>query len=398
MKSKRIVKFINQLYNGNGTFNFSPRNRVTNIYSTCFAIMALDLINKLADYPLEEKKKMINYLHKSQDPESGLFIDKNCIPSENSSHNLEYINLQITDFAQMALVTLGSKPRYKYLFLKKYKNKKYLEEWLEKLNWKNPWLVSNLIMFLLNSFIYEQEIFKVNNRAYINFIINWLTSNQDQKKGYWNLGKKATIHNQMAGAYHFLFFYTYLNKKPKLIPKIIDSTLSIQDYDGLFNYAGGGGSCDDLDAIDILCRSTFYTDYKREQIVKSLRRAYISIIKNQNKDGGFCWAKRNTLSFKKILFMFNFKTLINNGIKEFLINFAFKLKNQVYIIFLKRLTWKYSGLNSMEVELNESDIWSTWFRLLSLALIETTFPEISEDKKTFDWKMRTKCGLGFYKR
>lgn len=394
-KTKSLIR---SLYNKNGSFSFSPLNKISNLYSTCFGVLALDLINELKNYSLYEKEKMISYLSQFQDSKSGLFIDENCEPNKKSVHDLGYIQLQITDFSQMALMILGAKPKYNYNFLTQYKDKKYLEKWLYNLNWKNPWLVSNKIMFILNSLIYEQEFFNTDNKRYIDFIISWLNKTQDKKNGYWNFGKKSTSHNQMAGAYHFLFFYTYLNKKPNYVKEIINSTLAIQDYDGLFNYAGGGGSCDDLDAIDLLCRATFYTDYRKKDIEKALKKAYNSLLKNQNIDGGFCWAKRNSFLTKKILLSLNFKLFFRCGFKDFKANFISKIKNQITILFFtNKLIWKYSNLENMKIKLNESDIWSTWFRLLAIAIIEETFPKLCGAKKSFKWKMKSKCGLGFYK-
>lgn len=269
----------------------------------------------------------------------------------------------------MALLALNSKPKYKYTFLVKYKNLGYLNSWLVSLNWRNPWFVSNLIMFLLSFLIYEKEYAESHNDKYISFIMDYLDENQDDKSGYWNLGKKSIYHSQMAGAYHFLIFYTYLDRKPKYVEKIIDNTLRIQDYDGLFNYSGGGGSCGALDAIDILCRSTFYTDYKKDEIKLALRKSYSVLKNNWNEDEGFCWAKRDFFSKRKLLYSINIK-FATLSFGDFVANMKAKIINQVMVLFFKdKLVWKYSSLDAMKVKLSEIDIWPTWFRLLALATI-----------------------------
>jgi len=390
---KKTKNFILNSYNGDGSFSYSPANKISNLYSTCFGVMCLDLIGELDKF--KDKEKITKYIQNYQDKKIGYFIDKTAIHKDKTAHNQEYINLQLTDFSQMALSALNKKPLYKYIFLEKYKNKDYLKGWLYKLDWDNPWLVSNLIMFILNCLIYENE---KENKEYINFLINWLIKNQNPQNGYWNLGKKSTLHNQMAGAYHFLIFYTYLSKKPNYIERIIDSTLIIQNYDGLFNYAGGGGACDDLDAIDLLCRAKFYTDYRKEDIKKALKKAYFALLKNQNNDGGFCWAKRKSFDLLKILNIINAKNF-KLPIRDFIKNIKAKIENQFQVIFLRhRLVWYYSGIKKMKISLDKSDIWSTWFRLLSIATIEKTFPEITRNKKSFNWNMRKKSGLGFYKK
>lgn len=392
---KKVKKFINNLYQQNGSFSFAPKNKIANLYSTCFAVMSLELTDQLKIYSKHELHKITSYIKKHQNKKTGLFVDKTCI--NISKHNRGYLLLQQTDFAQLALTTLGTYPKYKYIFLKDYKNKNYLKKWLINLNWENPWFVSNKIMFILNSFIYEEIFWKINNKKFINFIISWLDKRQDPKTGFWNLGYKSTLHNQMAGAYHFLFYYTYLNKKPNYLKKIIDSVLAIQNQDGLFNYSGGGASCDDLDAIDLLCRTTFYTNYKITKIKYSLAKAYSALCKNQNQDGGFCWAKRNKIDLINLLYLIDLNLLYKTSLNDFITNIKSKLINQLKIISNDKLQWKYSDVASMEIELNESDIWSTWFRLLAISMIENTFPEICNDK-SFEWNMRKKCGLGFYKK
>jgi len=393
MKIEIIKKFILQLYNGDSSFIFSTNNRINNLYSTCFGVMCLDLIRELNKF--KDKNKIAIFIQKYQDKKTGYFIDKTATPEENKLHNMHYINLQLTDFAQIALSALNKKPLYKYRFLKKYKDKNYLKNWLNGLNWENPWLVSNLIMFILNCLIYEDE---KKNKGYIDFIINWLSKNQNPKTGYWNLNKKVSYHNQMAEVYHFLFFYTYLGKKPSYLKKIIDSTLSLQNHDGLFSYYGGGGSCEDLDAIDLLCRATFYIDYRKNDVKQALKKTYQALMKNQNKDGGFCWAKTDKVDFRDFLFLINLKLLYKASLSDFIKNSYLKAKKILDKIIKKNDYWKFSGLEIMKIKKTDSDLFSTWFRLTSISLIETTFPDIVNFKKSYNWNLRKNCGLGFYKK
>jgi|LGVC01.1.fsa_nt_gb prenyltransferase beta subunit len=397
MNKHKTIEFINNLYSKeDGSFSFSYENKIANLYSTCFAVLVLDLINELNNYATCDKEKIINYINSFQDKKTGLFIDDK-IATEFTSHNDEYVHHQLTDFSIITLRSLGSKYKYQLNFLKDYKDKLYLKKWLDDLHWENPWLVSNNIMFILDCLIYEKKFFNFDNEEYINFIMQWLDNNQDAKTGYWNLGHSVSYHDQMAGAYHFLFFYTYLKKKPNHIEQIIDSTLKIQDFDGLFNYMGGGGSCDDLDAIDLLCRSTFYTNYRKKDIKKALQKSYITLWKNQNNDGGFCWAKRDKISLFKIILSINPRLLFFVSTLDFFSNFKSKIFNQVLVLFFKsRLTWKFSGLDKMNIRYLDSDIFSTWFRLLSIAFIEKTFPDICDHNFTFDWNMKQDIGLGYY--
>jgi hypothetical protein len=69
--------------------------------------------------------------------------------------------------------------------------------------------------------------------------------------------------------------------------KIIDSSLSLQKDDGMFDPEGGGGCCQDMDVIDPLVTLGLATGYRKTDIEDSLQRALLPILGKQNKDGGF---------------------------------------------------------------------------------------------------------------
>lgn len=390
---KDVKNFLLSLYNDDGSFSFSSANRIGNLYSTCFGVMCLDLIGELKLF--KDREKLVFFIQKYQDEKTGYFKDPTAISEEGTIHDNNYILLQLTDFAQLALSALGTAPKYKYKFLEKYKNNDFLKKWFYGLNWKNPWLVSNEIMFILNYFIYEDE---KENRKYINYIISLLNKNQSPMNGFWNLGKRVDYHNQMAGAYHFIIFYMYLDIKPNYIEKIIESTLAIQNYDGLFSYATGGGSCDDLDAINLLCWSTVYTNHKNGDIIRVLERSYRALLNNQNEDGGFCWAKRERNIIKLFLGILNFRLIFNGLFLDLIDNGISKIKMILLVIFKKDFHWKYSGLDAMKIKNEDSDLFSTWFRMTSVAFIEKTFSKICNNEASFNWNLRKDSGLGFYKR
>jgi len=43
---KNIKKFIQRLYNNDGSFSYFPKTMISNLYSTCFGVIYLDLIDK----------------------------------------------------------------------------------------------------------------------------------------------------------------------------------------------------------------------------------------------------------------------------------------------------------------------------------------------------------------
>ena len=125
----------------------------------------------------------------------------------------------------------------------------------------------------------------------MNIIFSYLDSTQDPETGYWGTNQGASLFNGMAGAFHFYFFYVYCNRHIQYVEKIIDSTLALQHHDGLFSPAGGGGHCEDLDAIDILVKFSQLSSYRESEVDISLNKAIYALLENKNSDSGFCYAK-----------------------------------------------------------------------------------------------------------
>jgi hypothetical protein len=166
----------------------------------------------------------------------------------------------------------------------------------------------------------------------------------------------------MAGAFHIYLIYYYLKRPIQYKERIIDSVLSLQWRDGLF-VEKGGGSCEDLDAIDILAKFTTLTNYRREDIKQALLKSLETLVNGQNKDGGYGW-----------------KINPNRGFLKRIINF-----NQVSY---------YSDWRLMPFKTYRSDMWSSWFRPLAIALIVSTYPE--EFGSDFEFKFRRLPGLGWH--
>lgn len=384
--SKQALIFINSLKNDNGSYSFSKKSSCASCLSTSFALLALEVLqqkNLITD-------DSVSYILKHQNND-GLFYDSIIEKNNKNQHDYKYISHQITYHAIMVCDMLNIELPHNLVFLKEYKDKAYLKSWLENLNWKNPWLVSNNIMFILYFFIYEQENYELENEIYIQTIIEWLIKNQSNNTGYWDCNNKSSLHNQMAGAFHFLFFFDYLGINIQHKEEIINSTLLIQEYDGLYSYASGGGSCDDLDGIDILCR-LFNSGVEKNKIRKSLLKSYNSLTKNQNYDGGFCWAKRRNFNWKNIIHIIPLRLILKRKNIDAKNSFFMKNKNIIYsLLFKQKLTWCYSGIKDYKIYIDDSDIFSTWFRVLSLTLIEKTL----DNKNNI---IREKCGIGFFKK
>lgn len=369
--------------NAVGPFRLAEHQSDCTLLNSCFAVLGLETLNGLINISSDQQRKWMEYI-KSYQVEGGLFIDPLLDRSdlESASHDYQYISWQMNFFSLAAIDALGGKPTHPLSFLDDFLHNNDLERWLETRNWTDPWLESNNIMFLLSFLIREWERSHcVDYEEAIDKIIKWLDSHQNPQTGYWDLGAGASLLNAMAGAFHFYFFYFYLDRRVNHPERIIDSTLSLQQADGLFVPVGGGSACLDLDAVDILVKFSMLTDYRHDEVKSALTRAFQAILLNQNTDGGFCEAKRPPLWEKSI----KRKVAESIGVDKLLLK-PWQGRPIEYT--------SYAGWQKMVYQIDKSDLWSTWFRSLALALISKRYPD--EFISQIDWHFRDTPSLGWH--
>lgn len=385
-----VIEWAESMLNKEGFFRFNKASGAT-LLSNCFATFIYELFGETEFLAGAVRDRLKKYILSCQREETGLFIDP-LLRKEDlirpHSHSWDYVTMQSTMFSINALDALGEKPKYRSRFLDKYKDIDFLIKWLEERNWKNPWLESNNIMFIGCCLLYEYIETKDSSiLEAIHELLNWHDKTQDPATGFWGTDRGASLHNGMAGAFHIYLIYHYLKRPIQYEEKIIDSVLSLQHKDGLFVAEGGGGACEDLDAIDILIKLTKLTDYRREDIKAAMISAFWGLVLTQNKDGGFSW--RNVPSIFKIhkLFQFKFNPQIVRG---FLQNMKCFVMNPGHFLTI----YHYSNWSNMPHRVFESDAWSCWFRSLAILLIVSTYRE--EFGLNINCKFRMLPGLGWH--
>jgi glycosyltransferase involved in cell wall biosynthesis/SAM-dependent methyltransferase len=329
----------------------------TSLMATCWAILSLEGLRQLDSISQDERNALRAYLQDMQQEETGLFRDPllDTHPVTSSTHDEEYLLHQMTYFAIQALDALGARPRLPLRFMERFAEPVSLTAWLEGLNWADAWLQSNRVMFVLAFLIYGAEVERDPSApSRYHAVLDWLERAQDPETGLWGIRQGASVLNAMAAAYHFLPFFEYVHRPICSLNALIDSTLTLQQPDGLFAPGPGGGACEDLDAIDVLTLAGKYTSHRSPEISGVLVRAFWAIWNAQNPDGGFGYAQRNTD---------------------------------------KR--YRFSSWAPMEVELRAGDTWATWFRLLALATIKSAFPEDLPDIGL--WQFRRWPALGYHR-
>jgi hypothetical protein len=326
------MKYLNKIKTDNG-FKFSQYSNQT-ILSTSFGVLTKHLLQE----EIENKEKITQYLLSTRNSE-GYFIDPNYKYHEHPEHNSSYVIPQFTFFTLSALDVLGVK-NLELLFLKEFNSEKLQEE-LHKSLEKNFWATSNQLMFLMYFLTYKTKYLEAAGcQEYIEIIFQFLNKNQNIENGFW--GNELTTNSIYAKAYgaaHIYLFYDYYKKEIPFTDKIIDNCLKMHSKNGLIQTLEGG-ACEDYDIIEIYFRCLKQTDYRREEILDQLHLMKKILLRDKKGDNSFSY---KTYSKNKI-----YKVFDNN------------VKTQKY---------KYSSWDYMETPYYLSDAWGTFFRHLSLKLI-----------------------------
>lgn len=381
-----VCKYISDqktYLNTTPAFRFSE-GATSYLLSTCFAVMCMSLINNVLRTTYSCTDQSVNMILNTQDPMTGTFSDPSFKESEvNSSlHDAEYLYLQFSYFSVLALSTLNVTPLYDLNFLDRFRDEKLLYTWLDNLDWKNPWLESNRVMFLCCLLQSALNLTSHEKKSLTSIIFSVLDQKQDTRTGLWGTAEGASLIEGVAGAYHFLIPYYFHNHPINNTFQLIDSTLQAIAFDYLFDKNGGGGACEDLDSIDILCKLTSYTEYKRETILSTLRNTLHVLLLCQNYDGGYSY-RLNPFCYPRNVYICNYPT-----VKALVFNiFNYPIKRSHYYY-----TGYFSRWHTMPYAVNKSDMWSTLARLISLIELSKTLGFLNLNR-TF--RFLSLPGIGF---
>lgn len=277
-----------------------------------------------------------------------------------------------TFLAMMALDALGEPACEGLPFLDAWRDDQRVYEWIDRLDWTNPWRGSNWVEWigywlLADAGLSAADVPLPQHRYPPGFtgLLQWLEDHQDPETGFWGeppvSGDQRILH-QMAGAYHHYVFYYATGRPIRGIERIVDHTLALQQPDGLFfPDCPGSNPCVDLDAIDILANMHRLADYRRRDIEASMRRAILALLANQRRDGAFahCVAPDQL-----------HRAPFGIGL--------LRLGRSAFSRIGRALTGRaetadscYAGCSGMPFGTRQGDMFSQWFRPLAIALAAT---------------------------
>ncbi|MFM9946702.1 MAG: prenyltransferase/squalene oxidase repeat-containing protein [Saprospiraceae bacterium] len=325
-----------------------PGGEIT-LYGTAYALLTKWYLHQMDQAPEE----MLKFILDCQDETSGYFVGpelKKYI--DNGVHDREHLMMHLTCTVLPVLSEFGQKPKYPLLFAHEFCDLTYLKKWLDKRDLTKAWLEGNNLLFIGQFLVYLRDEEKYSGaEAALDLWFQWLDEHIDPATGLWGTNGYCSAFDAMYGGYHQLLVYYYENRKINAPKALVDTVLSLQHLDGGFALSGGGGACEDVDAVDILVNLYKLQDYRRADIRFALRKCLSLILSIQQPDRGF----------------------------------PYKLnQNQSHM-----------GIPGTQAGKNISTTFATWFRVHTLALIAEVLTDT--DIRQINFRFNSRLSMGWHR-
>jgi hypothetical protein len=228
-------------------------------------------------------------------------------------------------------------------------------KWVKSRDWNgNACNVSNEVQNV-GTFLQYARDFHNDDRAgnAVECLLDLLEQTQDPVTGYWGYPADTPMNRSLGvqTGYHLWLLFFYDKRPIRYSERIIDNALLTRNsFDG-FGVLLNSSACEDIDSIDPLVRLAIETDYRKQEIIDMLAAARLWIFANKNKDGGFVFRRCEPFMY---------------------------------------------GHERMSSQKDESAMFPTWFRTLSLAYISQLLPD--NFNTTFEWQFVNCPGHQFWRK
>jgi len=303
------------------------------LYASIYSAMLRHMLGDLEFLPEERRVRWIEYINSFQGKD-GLYRDP-ALQNEVAETEDWWGWRHLTAHAVTALTVLGGKLERPFAILEPLFGEGNARRWISGLDWQDDAAnTSNRVMNYGVMLQYDRDFQGIVEAGEaLDEVYDWLDEHQDPGTGLWGNGSYSTPKDLSIGvqtAYHLWILYFYDSRSVGYVERAIDSCLNTQNETGGFAATINSSACEDIDTIDPLCRLYFLTNYRRNEIRKTLLRALPWILANQNRDGGFVFQRCG------------------------------------------RFVYGHELMTSGE---GGSNMFATWFRTLSLAYIAKVFPD-----------------------
>ncbi len=334
-----------------GRYRYADSQSTPVLYASTYAAMTRHLCGTLQGLPDNDREQWLKYFAQHQD-DDGLFRDprvENRIAETEDWWGWRHLALQVV----ISVTALGGVVPRPFAFLEPFLDQDALISWLGSRDWKRrPDFVNNEVQNIGTLLQYSRDFHNDERaRRAMECLFDWLEARQDPRTGFWGepYDTPTLLSRGMQTGYHLWLLFFYDKRPVRYVERIIDSSLATQNDLGGFGVALNSSACEDIDSIDPLARLSLMTDYRRDEVRAALRRALPWVLVNMNDDGGYVFRRGEPLVY---------------------------------------------GHERMSSGIDESAMFPTWFRTLSLVYLGQALPESAVGD--FDWQFVDCPGLQFW--
>jgi hypothetical protein len=243
----------------------------------------------------------------------------------------------------------------------------------------------NLAMFLVILLIYARDYLDIDTSSQIS---QWVDLHLDamNRYGFWGDDKRGMTYLHFQNGYHQFEIFEYLNVQNPYANVAAEKVARLADKEGHFAPYPGGGGCYDYDAVFVLTSADKSTVNRYRHL---MLQAAESITREQNPDGGFSeshYIRPRTLN--------NFKNSFFHVVRNNKSGFNNINERLMYALTLQRNKNNriHTHWSQYSRRWSESNLWDSWFRMLTLARIQLAL----ERTDSCDWGFIDFPGIGFH--
>jgi hypothetical protein len=329
-------------------YRYSEGTRAPLLYCTLAVLLLKHLYGRVDESVTAELSRVLTY-----QGEDGLFRDPEIDCPEAATEDWwGWRHLTLHALMTLALYNVPARQEIRYLsrFSRKDEFRAYLEsrDWGDRADFTSNEL-QNVGVMLQYARDYQGSSVA---SPLLELLYEVLAEKQDPETGLYGnrFDTPETLSAGVQAGYHFWCLLFYDRRPIGRIEAVIDSVLKTQNALGGYGVKWNSSACEDIDSIDPLVRLGALTEYRRDEIRASLRRALPAILQNLNRDGGWVFRRDEPLQ------------LVHR---------------------------------EMSSAANQSNVFYSWFRTLGLAYCLIGLGDESPETLRYDWNLTRAPGHQF---
>jgi len=280
------------------------------LYASCYAVLTRDLFGDLAHLTKAQRASWIEYLQSFQGSD-GLFRDP-LLKSKLADEADWWGWRHLTNHVYWSFAALGGRPRIQPAWLEPVMTRSGLTRWLDSLDWgDNVAFSSNTIMNWGVGLLYAADVHHIPHAGEMaTLLLDELDARVSPETGLWGPERSVAYSPEIwrslrvQTAYHLWLLYSYRKRKPPNIGRAMPVVLATENPRGGFGWGVhnpkhpfNGSACEDIDSIDPLARFAGSTPELSGRITAELRKARPWVQSNFDSQGGAVFCKNEPFAY-----------------------------------------------------------------------------------------------------